>query len=406
MRKAYLPVCVVTLLLLALALSISCAAKNKTSASAPRGQIAGMVIDSISGQPVNGATIKLLLGSNLWSATTSDSNGAFAFYGAPAASRLILEFSGKGYCPMNFDVETTQAEHTGQLTDLLLSVVRADASLNVILSANGAFMPNIAISLQSMSYVSLPATATTNAQGLANFSVGSGQSYTVSAPPVEINNNPADEYTGASVNVDIHDLAVSVFIDLTKSPPNEMKLISQGVKGDVVTALFTEPIASIDVLDGQVYGNATLNQQNPAAVRVAGNQAVLTPNVVSGQIVAGDSISFTVRAQGAQTQTWWDGPIEYVATDDDDDDDDDDDTVGITCTEAYMDMYTTCSLFFEDGSGNEIPLDSVIAACEAGTSPYALDDACGICIVDNYDDCTAMETCLASCVSGGAAVAG
>ncbi len=83
----------------------------------------------------------------------------------------------------------------------------------------------------------------------------------------------------------------------------------------------------------------------------------------------------------------------------DDDTAGDDDTT-YSCTQAYDDMYTTCSLAFKDGSGNDIPVDTVVTACEASQSPYGLTEACGMCVVNNYNDCNAMNTCLESCVSG------
>ena len=77
-----------------------------------------------------------------------------------------------------------------------------------------------------------------------------------------------------------------------------------------------------------------------------------------------------------------------------------DDDSSYTCQEAYTDMYSTCNLFFSESGGSEIPVATAIAGCEAGRSPYALTDACGLCVVDNYSDCTAMENCLTSCVGG------
>jgi hypothetical protein len=86
--------------------------------------------------------------------------------------------------------------------------------------------------------------------------------------------------------------------------------------------------------------------------------------------------------------------------DDDDDDndtagDDDDDTSAPTCESVYTAM-DDCGIALQDAEGNEIPVEDVIAGCEAGDpADYALDGAIAGCILDNLDDCDAMLTCIA-----------
>jgi hypothetical protein len=77
-----------------------------------------------------------------------------------------------------------------------------------------------------------------------------------------------------------------------------------------------------------------------------------------------------------------------------------DDDAALTCTEVYTQMYTTCALKFENAGGGEIPLAQVIASCEGNLTPYGLTQACGSCVVDNYQNCSAMNACLAGCVGG------
>jgi hypothetical protein len=81
-------------------------------------------------------------------------------------------------------------------------------------------------------------------------------------------------------------------------------------------------------------------------------------------------------------------------------DDDDNDDYGYTCQQVYDQMYSVCDLTFTDASGADIPENEVVASCEAGVSPYGLEDACGVCIADGYDVCSTMVTCLQLCASG------
>jgi hypothetical protein len=84
-----------------------------------------------------------------------------------------------------------------------------------------------------------------------------------------------------------------------------------------------------------------------------------------------------------------------------DDDDFDDDTGGyLSCDDVWRHMYDDCGWAFIDGYGNEIPLQSVIAACEVDDATYGPDGALYACVVDYWDDCDAMLYCLAEVIEG------
>jgi hypothetical protein len=89
------------------------------------------------------------------------------------------------------------------------------------------------------------------------------------------------------------------------------------------------------------------------------------------------------------------GSSDSPADDDASPGDVDDDTTLITCAWIYEEMYTVCGLHFIDSNGNEVPKSTVVVDCEKETAPFGLSDACGVCIIEHFGDCDAMEACLA-----------
>jgi hypothetical protein len=77
-----------------------------------------------------------------------------------------------------------------------------------------------------------------------------------------------------------------------------------------------------------------------------------------------------------------------------------DDTGGeVTCDDVYTQMYDECGWTFYDENGNEIPVEDVIGACEAGDATLlpqslGLDGPLSACILDYWDDCDEMLDCL------------
>jgi len=89
--------------------------------------------------------------------------------------------------------------------------------------------------------------------------------------------------------------------------------------------------------------------------------------------------------------TWYDDDTYY---DDDNTYYDDDTYTPSDCADAYNYLYYDCEIGFFDDYGSLIPVEDVIAWCEAGESFYS-DDAY-YCIMSNYGDCDATVACLES----------
>jgi len=93
--------------------------------------------------------------------------------------------------------------------------------------------------------------------------------------------------------------------------------------------------------------------------------------------------------------------IVVACGDDDDDDDDtaadddatDDDTAAADdCTSVYTKMYVECGYAFNDDTDTEIPLENVIAWCEAEEAGYEFDGDLAQCILAS--ECDAIPDCL------------
>ena len=80
--------------------------------------------------------------------------------------------------------------------------------------------------------------------------------------------------------------------------------------------------------------------------------------------------------------------------DDNDDtaaDDDSDNTDDWDCGDAYNYLYTVCELGFYQEDNQLIPVEDIIAYCEAGLIIFS--DVFFNCIIDNYS-CDVIEDCL------------
>jgi hypothetical protein len=322
--------------LIALAtLGLTCAQEqSKDSSAIYNGRLVGVVINNDDGAKITDASIKALYndGAKGWRETSTDADGLFVLDEVPASSDVLLELNKTGFCPMHTAVKTPDAENGRQLTDVVIRAIPQNAKLQVVVSAMGQFLKNITVILEPTSYSYLPVTAKTDDAGTAVFNVGLMQAYHVLIAPVQLAlGDDQINFSAATAEVTIGEPTTTHFLDLQEIPPGAMTLISEGVDGASVIALFSERIYHFELVAGGTDGAATFKDP-PANVGFSGNQVTLSPILTnkSKPIHVGDLIFFTVRAQGRTSGTWWQGTIEYFAggepTGDDDDTSADDDT--------------------------------------------------------------------------------
>jgi hypothetical protein len=317
---------------LGLALCLNCTSgddddNDSGGAGVPRGNLIGIILDATNGSPVTEGLIRAILDTSGWTEVQTDENGVFILEDVPVASRLYLEFRKDDYCRMTFTVDTQEAEHSGQITDIVLQVFPADARLTVIVTGAGQFLAGLETTITSVSYSSKPASDITNQNGIVRFDAGMRQTYSISVPSFDLDGDGEVDLRGVSQEIEISSPDENLYIDLEPVQQSTMDLLSVGVDEIKAICLFSEPIMSLQVLSGDA-ANATLIENFPALMDINGHQVTLTPNVESGFLNQGDWVEFYVKAQGHDTETWWEGTIRYnvegAETDDDADDDDDD----------------------------------------------------------------------------------
>ncbi len=165
------------------------------------GSILGMVRNFITGDAVEGASIKAMLTAQGWSEDESDEHGVFQLGNAPAGSRIFVEFEKSGWCPMSSWVITGDVDHSGQITDMIIDAIPADSTWTITVRDElGDPASGIEVSMTPTSYEATPVTDNTNAMGDAAFKVGLFQSYRALIVNEEIH---GDEYYSASAQTTV-----------------------------------------------------------------------------------------------------------------------------------------------------------------------------------------------------------
>ena len=336
MKKTLLYVLFATLACLCLAMFTGCENTGDdddddtgNNQNNPFGTVIGFVIDAIDGSRVVGSTIRAVLDTGGWTEVVSDEFGVFVLENVPVSSSFFVDFHKDGYCPMNFMLNTEQAEHSGQITDVILEVFPADSSLTAVLTMDGYFLSEVEINITPLTYDAFAESTTTNDEGRAVFELAMNQSYDFFIPSQDIDKDGIADFKSHNARIDMTMAEQLVYIELEPLPVHEMELLSVGVSTINAICLFSENIKSFGVLGGRADNGVELNSTFPATMAINGPQVMLTPNVIVGALIPGTQVEFDIQAQGAQSDTWWEGTITYIVegtgTGDDDDDDDDDD---------------------------------------------------------------------------------
>lgn len=343
------------------------------------GEIVGLVVGWFDGDPVPGATIRAMLGADQWAEAESVENGTFVLAEIPAASNVYVEFAKTGYCPMGFMVDTTAAEHDGAFTDVLVRAIPADAGVTIMVTAGGNYADGLNVTITPTSYPYKPTAETTNAGGRAAFEVGMGQSYEFAIPAFDGDGDGAEDFFGTVLDVDVMTPDETIYVNLAPVLAEDMELLSFGVDGVTAVALFTEWVFDAEILNAWADGVALADP--PALMTAAGPQLRVTPDVLSGVLADHATVEFNLRVRGGSTGAWWTGTLRYEVESNDGAGGDP------TCADVYNKMYLDCGYSFQDGDENLIPLEQIIAFCEADERDFGLDEDLAQCIwVSDCDD--------------------
>lgn len=169
----------------------------------PEGIITGLVQDSFTGNPVSGASIRAMTEFGGWITATTSDEGIFEFFGMESSSKIYMEFSAEDYCSMSFFTDTQTAEHSGQLTDVVLSAIKADSSLIVKVMDENVPLEDVAVGLTPTSYDYKAVSEKTDIDGEVEFDAGLFQKYQVRIMPEDQDGDGRSDFEGVIISVTI-----------------------------------------------------------------------------------------------------------------------------------------------------------------------------------------------------------